>query len=192
MHSYREAEYPIEDLFIKRWSPRAMSGEMLSPNEIGSLFEAARWAPSCFNEQPWRFLYAQSDSDQWPLFFDLLVEANQVWAKNSGMLIVVISKRAFAHNGKPNNSHSLDTGSAWQSLALQASVMGLVAHGMAGFDYDRARSVLKVPDDFSVEMMIAVGRPGDQSELPEDLRNKEAPSGRLSVAEISFSGTFPE
>lgn len=192
IHSFRQTEYPIEQLLLKRWSPRAMSGEALSQDEIGSLFEAARWAPSCYNEQPWRFLYAQRDTEHWPIFFNLLVEANQTWAKDAGVLVTVISKRTFTHNDKPNISHSLDAGSAWQNLALQATAMGLVAHGMAGFDYAKAKTDLRIPNDYSVEMMIALGRPGDPANLPEALCEREEPSGRNAVAEISFPGTFPD
>ncbi|MEJ2530036.1 MAG: nitroreductase family protein [Gammaproteobacteria bacterium] len=191
IHSYRKSEFPIEELLLRRWSPRAMSGEGLSEQEIGSLFEAARWAPSCYNEQPWRFLYARRDTEHWPLFYNLLMETNQTWAKNAGVLVAVISKCTFTHNGKPNAAHSLDTGSAWQSLALQATAMGLVAHGMAGFDYAKAKTDLKVPNDYAVEMMIALGRPGDPDELPEALLAREEPSGRYRVAEISFAGLFP-
>lgn len=192
IHAYREPEFPVEELLLRRWSPRAMSGEGLSEAEIGSLFEAARWAPSCYNEQPWRFLYGQRDTPYWPLFFNLLVEANQTWAKNAGVLVAVISKRTFTRNDEPNVTHSLDTGSAWQNLALQATALGLVAHGMAGFDYARARTDLKIPKDYTVEMMIALGRPGDPAELPEALLEREEPSNRNQVAEISFAGAFPD
>ncbi len=191
IRTYRNPEYPINELFLNRWSPRAMSGEALTEKEIGSLFEAARWAPSCFNEQPWRFLYAIKDKEHWPVFFDLLMEANQIWAKNAGILIAVVSRRTFTRNDEPNITHSLDTGSAWQNLALQATTMGLVSHGMAGFDYTKARSDLNVPDNHSVEMMIAVGKPGDPATLPEVLIEREQPSNRLPVSEISFAGTFP-
>jgi len=143
--NFRQTNYPIQQLMLERWSPRAMSGEPLIEKELDTLFEAARWAPSCFNEQPWRFLYAHRDTDHWPLFFDLLLEANQIWARNAGALITVISKQTFTHNSNPNISHSLDTGAAWQNLALQATAMGLVAHGMAGFDYTRAKLELKIP-----------------------------------------------
>jgi nitroreductase len=187
---YRKPEYPIQRLLLERWSPRAMSGEGLSQDELDTLFEAARWAPSCFNEQPWRFLYAHRDSPEWPLFFDLLVQANQAWAENAGVLITVVSKMTFSHNSRPNASHSLDAGAAWENLALQASSMGLVAHGMAGFDHDKARADLNIPEDYSVEVMIAVGRPGDPTRLPVQLLERERPSSRLEVAKISIQGRF--
>ncbi len=188
---FREPNYPIQRLFLERWSPRAMSGEIITTDELNTLFEAARWAPSCFNEQPWRFLYAHRDSDEWSLFFDLLVEANQIWARDAGTLIVAVSKLTFSHNSKPNASHSLDTGAAWENLALQATSMGLVTHGMAGFDYEKARIDLNIPNDFAVEMMIAIGKPGDPALLPEQLQEREYPSSRLSTSEISFHGTYP-
>jgi len=189
--TYRHPDYPVERLLLERWSPRAMSGETLSDNELNTLFEAARWAPSCFNEQPWRFLYAHRGSEHWQLFFNLLVEANQIWAKNAGALITVTSKRTFSHNSKPNSTHSLDAGAAWENLALQATAMGLVAHGMAGINYDKVRVDLNIPEDYSVEMMIAVGQPGDPSDLPEQLQERELPSSRLQVPEICFPGRFP-
>ena len=187
---YRRPDYPVETLIYHRWSPRAMSGERLSREELMVLFEAARWAPSSFNEQPWRFVYAERDSEDWPHFFDLLTEGNRRWASAAAVLIVVLSRTAFERNGNPSRTHSYDTGAAWQNLALQGCRMGLVVHGMAGFDYEAARAVLGVPEEFSVEAMIAVGRPAPAETLPESLREREAPSGRKPVAELAFPGVF--
>ena len=146
----REPEHDSDPIFHRRWSPRAMSGETLSDDEINTLFEAARWAPSCFNEQPWRFLYARTGTPGWDRFFDLMVEGNQRWAKNAALLVVVISRETFERNDSPSPTHSYDAGAAWQSFALQGSSMGLVVHGMTGFDYDAAPGQLK----------SAVGLPG--------------------------------
>lgn len=187
---YRRPDHPVETMIYHRWSPRAMSGERLSNDELMSLFEAVRWAPSSFNEQPWRCVYAERDGEHWPRFFDLLSEGNRRWAAAAAVLIVVVSRTTFERNGNPSRTHSYDTGAAWQNLALQGSRMGLVVHGMAGFDYEKARDVLEVPGEFSVEAMIAVGRPAPADALPESLREREVPSGRKPVAEFAFPGVF--
>jgi nitroreductase len=187
---YRTPEHPIETLFVARWSPRAMSGEPLSEEEIGKLFEAARWAPSTYNEQEWRFLYARRDTPQWPLLFDLLVEGNQAWCKNAAMLCVILAHKVFTKNGKPNPVHLFDSGCAFENLALQGTAMGLVVHGMQGFDYDKARTALNVPDDYAVAAMFAAGKPGDVGVLPEQLRDREKPSDRKPIDEIICEGKF--
>jgi nitroreductase len=186
----RTADHLIEPLFLQRWSPRAMTGEPLREGEIMSLFEAARWAPSTYNEQEWRFLYARRDTPQWPTFFALLVEGNQAWCGQAAMLGVVLSHKVFTRNGKPNPVHTFDAGLAYENLALQGAAMGLVVHGMQGFDFERARRDLNVPDDYAVEAMFAVGRPGDPAKLPEQLRNIEQPSGRKPVEEFIGEGKF--
>jgi len=188
--SVRKADHPIEALFLRRWSPRALSGEPVSPQDLNRLFEAARWAPSTFNEQEWRFLYARRDTPNWPTFMSILAEPNQAWCKNAGALIVVLSKSTFTRNGKPNPVHTFDAGLASMNLLLQAASMGLVGHGMAGFDREKARTELKVPDDFSVEAMIALGHYGSPSDLPEQMRAGEKPSDRKKIAEFSREGSF--
>jgi len=189
-HETRIADHPIDNLFLDRWSPRAMTGEPISEPDLMTLFEAARWAPSANNNQPWRFLYARRDSQQWPLFFDLLVEANKVWAHNAAALLVIVSKTSFDHNGKPSITHSFDCGAAWACLALQGSLKGYVVHGMQGFDYARARTVLAIPDDFQVEAMAAVGNPGPKESLPEELQKRELPNDRKKLAETVCEGAF--
>lgn len=188
---HRTPDHPIESLFLRRWSPRAMSGEPVSHQELMRLFEAARWAPSTYNEQEWRFLYATAGSEHWDTFFDLLLPGNQEWCGPAGALIVGLSYRDFSRNGKPNPVHTLDTGLAVENLLLQGAALGLVCHGMAGFDRDKARAALAVPDGVDVEVMIAVGRPGDPRDLPEKLREMDlAPSGRKPVGEIARAGSF--
>ena len=186
----RKAEYPVDDIFINRWSPRAMSGDAISREELMSLFEAARWAPSSYNNQPWRFLYALRNTPEWNLLFNLMGEFNQSWTKNAAALIVIVSKKNFDHNGQLSITHSFDTGAAWVSLALQGSMKGLVVHGMQGFDYEKAKSVLNIPDDHQVEAMAAVGKPGRKEDLPEAMRERETPSSRKSISEIVFEGKF--
>lgn len=183
---HRKAEYLVDDIFINRWSPRAMSGDPVSKDELMSLFEAARWAPSSFNNQSWRFLYSLKGSDTWDTFFDLLLEGNKTWVKNAGALVVILSKTTLDYNGKPAKTHAFDSGAAWQNFALQGSINGLVIHGMQGFDYDRAKSELQIPGEYEVQAMAAIGKPGDPNDLPEALREKDIPSGRKNVSEIAL------
>jgi nitroreductase len=187
---YRTADHPIEELFLQRWSPRAMSGDALEQSELMRLFEAARWAPSTYNEQEWRFLFAHRDSDAWPIFFDLLMEANQTWCARASALIVVLSRKIFQRNGKPNPVHTFDSGAAFENLALQGAAMGLVVHGMAGFNRNKTRTLLDVPDEYEVEAMVAVGKPGNSEDLPEELRQRERPSGRHPVSKLICEGKF--
>ena len=186
----RKARYPIDKLFLDRWSPRAMSGESIAEEELLLLFEAARWAPSSYNNQPWRMLYARRDTEHWSLFFDLLVEFNKTWAKNAAALIVFISKTTFDHNGEPAVTHSFDTGAAWENLALQASLKNLVVHGMQGFDYEKAKTALKIPDDFRVEAMVVIGKPGKKEDLPQGLQERETPNDRRSLSEVAIEGPY--
>ncbi len=187
----RSATVEIDDLFLRRWSPRAMSGEAITREELMPLCEAARWAPSAMNNQPWRFVYALRDTPSWAPFFDLLVERNQRWCRQAGALVVLISRDTFAPTGAPARTHSFDTGAAWMSLALQGTLAGLVVHGMQGFDYERARGVCAVPDGYTVECMVAIGKPGDPGALPDDLREREHPSDRRPLDEIMLEGRLP-
>ncbi len=186
----RKADFPIEQLLLDRWSPRAMSGEEISREELMRLFEAARWAPSSFNTQQWRALYARREGEHWPVFLDLLVEGNKSWAKNAAALVLFISRKTFDHDSEPSRTHSYDTGAAWENFALQGWRQGLVVHGMEGFDYERARVELRIPDEFQVEAMAAVGKPGPKELLPEKLRERESPNDRRKVSESIFEGPF--
>jgi nitroreductase len=186
----RQADHPIESFILDRWSPRAMSGEGISNDELLRLFEAARWAPSSYNAQPWRALYAHRESEHWPTFFGLLVEGNKAWAKDAAVLVVFIARKTFEHNGKPSITHSYDCGAAWENFALQGFAQGLVVHGMQGFDYDRARTELEIADDFQVEAMAAVGKPGAKEGLPEKLQKAEGPSDRRKVSASICEGPF--
>ena len=186
----RKAGYPIDDVFLNRWSPRAMSGESLTDEELMPLFEAARWAPSSYNAQQRRFLYAKRDTPNWEVFFDLLFAGNKVWAQNAAVLVVVISRKNFEYNEKPSRTNMYDIGAAWENLALQGSLNDLVVHGMQGFDYEKARRVLKIPDHYEVCAMIAIGKKGRKEDLPENLQKIEAPNDRRPLAEIAIEGTF--
>ena len=188
----RSPQYPIDPLFYERWSPRAMSGENISDEELMTLFEAARWAPSSYNGQPWRFIYAKKDTASFATLFDLLVEFNQSWCKNAAALIVMISRKTFERNQKPSPTHSFDAGAAWQNLALQGHILHLVVHGMQGFDYQKARTVLSIPDHYNVEAMAAIGKKGDPMLLDPETREKEVPSDRKKTGEIVMEGIFQE
>ena len=186
----RKADNAIEPLLLDRWSPRAMSGEEISSGELMRLFEAARWAPSSFNAQQWRALYARRGTKHWQTFFDLLVDANKVWAKNAGVLVVFVSRRFFDYNNEPSITHSYDCGAAWENFALQGFKQGFVVHGMEGFDYEQARQALRIPDEFQVEAMAAVGKPGSKELLPEKLQARETPNDRRNLSESIYEGPF--
>lgn len=186
----RNTEFEINELFLNRWSPRALSGEPIELNQLLKLFEAGRWAPSSYNGQPWRFIYALKETPAWVRLFNLMVKFNQDWTEKASALVVVISKKTFEFNGKPARTHSFDAGSAWMSIALQSCIDGLVVHGMEGFDYDRAQSELNIPDDYTVEMMFAVGKPGKKEDLPREMQEREFPSDRKKLEELVFEGKF--
>ncbi|ELZ05623.1 nitroreductase [Natrialba chahannaoensis JCM 10990] len=187
---HRDPDYEIDPLFVNRWSPRAMTGEPLDEEEYLPLFEAARWAPSAFNNQHWRFIYASREDEEWDTFADLLLGGNEEWATDAAVLAVIVSKTTFDHNGEPAPVHSFDTGAAWQNLALEGARRGLAVHGMAGFDYERAAEELDVPEEFEVEAMFAVGERAPAESLPEELQEREQPSDRKPVDEIAFQGGF--
>ena len=186
----RIPDHPINELFLKRWSPRAMSGEMITKEVLFSLFEAARWAPSSYNNQPWRFVYALKGTSHWDALFATLVPFNQSWCKNAAALVAVVSRNTFSHNGKPSSTHSFDTGAAWMSAALQGFLMGLVVHGIQGFDYEQAREAMSIPEEYTLEMMFVVGKPGKKEDLPQEIQEKEIKSDRKPYSVFVFEGKF--
>jgi nitroreductase len=186
----RETKYNVAPMILNRWSPRAMSGEKITQEELVTLFDAARWAQSSFNNQPWRFVYAIRDTSNWQTIFNLLIPFNKEWCKNAAALVVVISKNNFDLNNKLSRTHSFDTGAACQNFALQGFSMKLVVHGMEGFDYDKAKKDLNIPDEYTVEAMFAVGRPGNIQNLSPDLQKKEVISDRKTIDEYVFEGQF--
>ena len=188
--AYRKPKFPVHPWILSRWSPRAMTGEALSDAELFSLFEAARWAPSSYNNQPWRFLYGKRETPQWDFFFNLMIDFNKGWTKNAGALVLALSKTHFEHNGKPCRTHSFDTGAAWMSMALEGASQGLVIHGMEGFDYDRARKDLNIPEEYAIEALIAIGKRAPPQTLPQDLLEKEKPSPRKEIQEFVSEGKF--
>ncbi len=167
-----------------------MTGERMTDEELMPLFEAARFAPSSYNGQPWRFLFAKRNTKEWDYFFDLMIDFNKSWTKNAAVIGVVISRKTFEQNNKPSVTHSYDAGAAWMSLALEGSRRGFVVHGMQGFDYQRARQVLEIPDDYQVEAMFAIGKRAPKENLPEELQKREFPSDRKPLNEVIMEGKF--
>ncbi|QLH70485.1 nitroreductase family protein [Rhodopseudomonas palustris] len=190
----RVPHHSVSDVFPNRWSPRSFTGEPIADDELSRLFEAARWAPSSYNSQPWRFLYAKRDSSDFDRFLGLLYERNQSWAKNASALVILVSKTTVRPPGSdvevPSRTHAFDAGAAWAYLALEASLAGWSAHGIGGFDIERAASELKVPDDHEVQIAIAIGRRGERDALPEAFRPLEQPNARLPVSETTRAGSF--
>jgi nitroreductase len=188
----RRSQYHISEYILNRWSPRALSSELMTDKEMMTLFEAARWAPSSYNAQLWRFIYGKRGTAAFDKLFNLLVPFNQSWTKNASFLILVISRNNFTYNGKPSPTHSFDTGAAMENLALQGFMDGFVVHGMEGFDYDKAKVACNVPDGYTIEAMFAVGKKGSKEALPQELQEREIPSDRVSLESIIFEGNFKE
>ena len=190
----RTAEHPVDPQFLERWSPRAFTGEAMPQADLMSILEAGRWAPSSYNSQPWRFVYARRDTPAWEALFGLLVPFNQSWVKGAGALVVLVSNSLMLPPGAekpvPSHSHSFDTGTASGYMALEAQRLGWHAHGMVGFDMDRAFAELSVPVGHRVEAMYAFGRLGDKSILPEAMQAREAPSSRNQLSAMAFEGGF--
>jgi len=192
--NYRQADYPIEPSFLNRWSPRAFTGETISETELLTILEAGRWAPSAYNSQPWRFVYALRETAEWDKLFPILNEFNQGWARSASALVIFISKTHFVAPGATeaalSYSHSFDTGAAWGAIAHQAQLLGFQAHGMTGLHFDKAVEILGIPEGYRVEAAAAIGKLGDKSQLPDFLQARETPSPRRPLSEIAFNGSF--
>lgn len=190
VREHRSPSYDIAPLFVNRWSPRSMTGDPLNEDEFMPLFEAAKWAPSSYNNQPWRFLYATRNGDHWNVYLDILSDGNRTWAKQAAVLVVMISKTTFDFNGEPSQTHSFDAGAAWENMALEGARRGLVVHGMEGFDYEQAAAVLSIPSGYAIEAMAAIGIRGPPETLPIEMQEGEEPSDRKSLNDIIVEGTF--
>ena len=183
----RTADHPINPIFLDRWSPRSFTGEPISDDDLFTIFEAARWAPSASNLQPWRFLHAKRDSADWPRFLAPIADGNKKWVKDTAVLVAILSKRTRQPSvGAPveNYSSSFDTGAAWACLALQASLMGWAAHAMGGFERQRAIADLGIPDDYRIECMMAIGRYKPETETPA------TPNARAPQTSFVRAGAF--
>jgi nitroreductase len=185
----RKVDFLVEPIFVKRWSARAMSGEPITQDTLMRLFEAARWAPSAANRQEWHFLYAHRETAVFHTYLDLLDDGNRLWCQRASVLLVVLA-RCQREDGRPIKTCAFDTGMAFENLALQGTSMQLVVHPMAGFDYDKTREVLHVPPEYAVQCMVAVGCPGEISDLPQYQQEREIPSQRKFVKEFIQEGFF--
>lgn len=188
----RTADPRIVPLFVERWSPRAFDGTPLPLEDLNIILEAAALAPSAFNYQPWRFLYALHGDAHWDAFLSLLLPSNAAWAKQAGALLIIVSDMLMRHgsDARNNHSHSFDAGAAWALLALQATALGYHAHGMTGIDQDKIRTDLDIPEDFRIEAAVAIGRKADPETLPDALRAREVPSGRHPVGQFAAAGPY--
>lgn len=194
MEKPAKTTYTINDLIAKRWSPRAFTDQPVDASQLHSLFEAARWAPSSFNEQPWSFVMAtKQQEERHQALLDLLTEGNRAWAQHAPVLILSVAKLGFARNDKPNRHAYHDAGMALANLATQATHLGLALHPMAGFDVDKARETLEIPDGYDPVAMVALGHAGQIDRLPDELEAKElAPRERRPFSEFVFSGKWGE
>ncbi len=187
--SSRTPDYLIDPQFHERWSPRAFSDQPVTEEQVLTLIEAARWAPSASNLQPWRFIYGVRGEPEFDTLLSLLIPFNEGWAKNAAALIFITSVKTF-DGERMNGSHSFDAGAAWMSLALQAHKLGLVAHGMAGLEYEKAPLVLGLPETLKLEAAVAIGYQGHPSTLSEMLQGRETPSSRQPLSAMAFKGRF--
>lgn len=188
----RTAHPKVEKLIVNRWSPRAFDESEIPQEDLDVIFEAAGWAPSAYNVQPWTFLYARRGDANWDLLLSQLIEFNQGWAKHASAIVYVVSDKYMRSDkgNSENHSHSFDAGAAWAYLALQASNAGWHVHGMAGIDREGIQRELRVPAAFKVELAVAIGQLGDKASLPESLQARELPSPRLKVEELAVAGPY--
>ncbi|GIQ63216.1 oxidoreductase [Paenibacillus cisolokensis] len=182
---YRHPEQPISPLFVNRWSSRAFDSRPVDREDLLAVLEAARWAPSSLNDQPWRFLIAET-KEQLEKFYSFIAPGNLTWCTKAPVLLLVMSKTTRA-DGQPNRAHVFDTGAAWGYLALEAARRGLITRAMGGFDAAKARETLGLPDDLEPRIVVALGHKGNPADLPEQLQEREKPTSRLTVDELIWS-----
>lgn len=189
----RRADRPIDPIFLERWSRRALSDGVVEEEELATLFEAARWAPSARNAQPWRFLYAQPGDAAWPVFLDLIYPRNRVWAERAQALVLLASTSRRTEEGKIVDwrTHAFDAGAAWACLALQAARLGLTVRAMGGFDFERTPDAVGLPTGLIPQVMLAVGRPGAADVLPDHLASLETPTDRAPRSDFVVRGLWP-
>lgn len=188
----RIANPRIEKLIVDRWSPRAFDGSEIPQEDLDAILEAAGWAPSAYNVQPWTFLYAKRGDANWDLFLSQLIDFNQSWAKDASALVFVVSDKYMRSEkgNSDNRSHSFDAGAAWALAALQAQALGYYTHGMTGLKFGEAEAALGIPEDHHLEAGFTIGRIGDKASLPDFLQEREVASSRKPLAEIVKAGKF--
>ncbi len=184
------SDFPVHELIRERWSPRAFADKLVPQEVLRSIFEAARWAPSCYNEQPWAYIVAsRDDKDSFESMLSVLVEFNANWAKRAPVLAIAVAELAFAKNNSPNRNAQYDTGAASALLSLEATAHGLAVHQMAGYDQEKARQVFGIPAGWEAIAALAIGYPGDPASLPQPLKDREmAPRTRKPIAEFVMAG----
>lgn len=188
------SEHPLHDLLALRWSPRAFADRPIETAVERRLFEAARWAPSSYNEQPWAFLVARkSDSAEYEKLLSCLIEFNQSWAKTAPLLVLAVAHLEFQKNGEPNRHAFYDVGQSVAQLTAQATAEGLFVHQMAGIHVDKAQALFAIPSDWIAATGIAIGYLGDADQLPDALKSRESvPSPRKPQNEFVFTGTWDQ
>ncbi|MFT6556178.1 MAG: nitroreductase [Sneathiella sp.] len=195
MFQSRVSEYPIDPVFMNRWSPRSFDQAEMPQSDLLTILEAARWAPSAYNIQPWRFFYSRRNDAHWQGHLDILDDFNKGWAKNASALVYIASDRIITRDDaddKPSQTHSFDTGAAWAQMALQATVSGYSVHAMAIQNVETAVRTLNLPDRFQLEAVVAIGKRASVSLLPEFLQEREMPSSRMTVQELAFEGLYSD
>ncbi len=192
MEKPADTTYPIHEVLRQRWSPRAFADRPVEPERLRSLLEAARWAPSSNNEQPWSFLIATREQpEEFAKLLDCLVEGNRIWAQHAPVLMLSLAKLRFADDGDPNRHALHDVGLAAANLVVQATASGLQVHQMAGFQMEKARAAFQIPENYEPVAALAIGYPGDPASLPDRLRARElAPRKRKLLSEFVFSGRW--
>ncbi|ASK62793.1 nitroreductase family protein [Virgibacillus phasianinus] len=185
---HRTAAHDIDPIYLQRWSPRSFLDKEVPESVLHSVFEAARWAPSAANMQPWHFVVARNDKDR-NKFLTFINENNVAWCKRAPVLLAITSKMDSERSGD-NVTHAFDTGAAWGYLALEATRKGLVTHGMGGFDREKAREVLQIPDNYAIQAVVAIGYMGGKELLDEKFHDREKPSNRKEVGEFISEGLF--
>jgi nitroreductase len=189
-----DTQYPIHDLLRQRWSPLAFSEQLVEPEKLGSVLEAARWAASSYNEQPWSFIIATKENQaEFDRLLGCLAEGNQLWARNAPVLMISVAKLYFERNGVENRHAFHDVGAAAATLAIQATALGLFIHQMAGFDVEKARELFNIPEGYEPVAAIALGYRGDPQTLPEKYHQRElAPRTRKTLEQFVFTGSWDQ
>jgi nitroreductase len=192
MHKRAPTDFPVHDFIAERWSPRAFSDKLVAPDVLSSLFEAARWAPSSSNEQPWTYIVAtKDDAENFAKLVSVLVPFNVTWAQHAPVLALAVAELAFAKNGTPNRNAQYDVGAASSWLTVEATSRGIFVHQMAGYDHDKAREVFAIPAGWEPIAAMAIGYPGDPESLPQSLRDREvAPRTRKPISAFVMSGRW--